>query len=46
MTVGAVAVHDTERPQAAGTSNVSLHTVTVLVDFAHLRDESRAGLDS
>ena len=44
MTVHTVTVHHAEHPEPRHRGQLPLDTVTVLIDFAHLRDEARARL--
>ena len=44
MTVHTVTVHHTEHPEPRHRGQLPLDTVTVLINFAHLRDEACARL--
>jgi len=46
VAVDAVAIHHSEHPQAWDSCQITLDAVAVLVDFAHLRDEPGASLDT
>ena len=40
--IDTMAIHDSEHPETWDPSQLSLDTVTVLVDFSHLRNETSA----
>jgi hypothetical protein len=46
MTLNSMAVHDTEGPHSFQASEVLMHEITILINFAHLRDVPSSGLES
>ena len=46
MTIDTVTVHHSKHPKAWYRGKLTLDTVTVLIDFAHLGDEASSGLDT